>query len=235
LPMYADNVTLAVVFKGPEGVVLAADSRVTLTVQATGALPGITVPVMMPAFFDNATKMLSLQGQPYVGIVTSGVGAIGQQQPRTAPTPGSLGVWGFLDCYGLHVPCVSLCLFLTCGRAWLRPACRGGAGARFHGPQLTARFPPPSGCRAGALVQRKPGAKTVTCGFPVKVCLAAAVCANFGRAFCFRSEWRCRPGMLRVCRQARAADSPAAVIASSDDAAVTCVRGHEKVPVCGRV
>jgi hypothetical protein len=78
-------VTLAVVFKGPEGIVLAADSRVTLTVPVPGGMiPGTKTPGVMAAFFDNATKMLSIQGQPYVGIVTSGVGAIGQREPRTA-------------------------------------------------------------------------------------------------------------------------------------------------------
>src|ERR1035441_5205689 len=61
----------------------------------------------------------------------------------------------------------------------------------------------------------------VTCGFPVTVCLVAVACGNFGRAFWARSEWRCRPGTLRVCRAERAAASPAAAIASSDDDAVT--------------
>jgi len=66
-----------VVFKGPEGIALAADSRVTLSAR----LPSGQV---INSFFDNATKLLSLQGQPYVGIVTSGMGAIGQTEPRTA-------------------------------------------------------------------------------------------------------------------------------------------------------
>jgi hypothetical protein len=71
-------VTLAVVFKGPEGIALAADSRITLTMKnlATGK--------EMTSFFDNATKLLSIQGQDYVGIVTSGQGAIGATAPRTA-------------------------------------------------------------------------------------------------------------------------------------------------------
>jgi len=69
--------SLAIAFKGPEGIVLAADSRVTLTAQL--AAGGETT-----SHFDNATKLLSVQGQPYVGIVTYGAGAIGSPGPRTA-------------------------------------------------------------------------------------------------------------------------------------------------------
>jgi hypothetical protein len=70
--------TLAVVFKGPEGIALAADSRITLTMKNAATGQETT------SFFDNATKMLSIQGQEYVGIVTSGVGAIGTTSPRAA-------------------------------------------------------------------------------------------------------------------------------------------------------
>ncbi len=69
--------SLAIVFKGPEGIVLAADSRVTLMAQMQGG------PVF-PATFDNTTKLLRVNGQDYVGIVTYGLGVIGQQNPRTA-------------------------------------------------------------------------------------------------------------------------------------------------------
>jgi len=69
--------TLAVVFKGPEGLVLAVDSRVTLETQMSSGQ-------RVSSYFDNATKLLSIQGQPYVGIVTYGMGVIGQAQPRTA-------------------------------------------------------------------------------------------------------------------------------------------------------
>jgi len=57
----------------------------------------------------------------------------------------------------------------------------------------------------------------------VTVVLVALTCGNFGRAFCARSECRCRPGMFSVCRHARAAESAAAASASSDEVAVTCV------------
>jgi hypothetical protein len=72
--------SLGIAFKGPEGIVLAADSRVTLTAQL--ALP--QGPMLLPATFDNAIKLLKVNGQEYVGAVTYGTGAIGQQEPRTA-------------------------------------------------------------------------------------------------------------------------------------------------------
>jgi hypothetical protein len=77
-------VSLAIAFKSAEGIVLAADSRVTLmgTVQAQNAPPG-TPPLMLPATFDNATKLISVKGQTHVGAVTYGAAAIGQQAPRT--------------------------------------------------------------------------------------------------------------------------------------------------------
>src|ERR1035437_4802725 len=82
-------------------------------------------------------------------------------------------------------------------------------------------FTPALRVPAAAAGYVKPGANMVTCGFPVTVCLVAVACRNFGPAFWARSEWRCRPGTLRVCRAARAAASPAAAIASSDDVAVS--------------
>src|SRR6266576_5496976 len=110
-------------------------------------------------------------------------------------------------------------------RAWFTPECRGGDGARFHGPRVPAGRGgfPPSCRRAWGRGQEKPGANTVTGGFPVTVVPVAVACGNLGRAFCARSECRCRPGRLRVCRHARAAESAAAAIASSDEEAVTCV------------
>ncbi len=73
--------SLGIAFKGPEGIVLAADSRVTLNnafTQPNGAT------MLLASTFDNATKLLKVKGQDYVGAVTYGVGAIGQQAPRTA-------------------------------------------------------------------------------------------------------------------------------------------------------
>lgn len=69
--------SLGVVIKGPEGVVLAADSRVTLEAQRTGG------PVI-PVNFDNATKFLSFDPpHNYVAAVTYGAAVIGSP-PRTA-------------------------------------------------------------------------------------------------------------------------------------------------------
>jgi len=68
--------SLAVAFKGPEGIVLAADSRVTLTRRIGQGI--------IPASFDSATKLLNVAGQDYIGVVTYGSGSIGMAQPRTA-------------------------------------------------------------------------------------------------------------------------------------------------------
>jgi hypothetical protein len=72
--------SLGIAFKGPEGIVLAADSRVTL--RAEMHRNGQTT--LLPSTFDNATKLLEIEGQEYVGVVTYGLGAIGEQGPRTA-------------------------------------------------------------------------------------------------------------------------------------------------------
>jgi len=70
--------SLGIVFKGPEGIVLAADSRVTLNARNRQSN------VLLPAYFDNATKLLKVNNHDYVAAVTYGVGAIGEQEPRTA-------------------------------------------------------------------------------------------------------------------------------------------------------
>jgi hypothetical protein len=71
--------SLGIAFKGPEGIVLAADSRATLNAQ-------IQTPqgqMLLPASFDNATKLLKASGQDHVGAITYGAGAIGLNEPRT--------------------------------------------------------------------------------------------------------------------------------------------------------
>ncbi len=73
--------SLGLVFKGPEGIVLAADSRVTLTVMQQ--LPN-GQQVLIPATYDHASKLLTSKAQPYVAAVTFGAGVIGQNEPRTA-------------------------------------------------------------------------------------------------------------------------------------------------------
>ena len=68
--------TLNVVIKGTEGVVLATDSRVTLT--SVGGLP---------ATFDNATKLLTvderLDSHRWMGAVISGAATIGGRTPHS--------------------------------------------------------------------------------------------------------------------------------------------------------
>jgi hypothetical protein len=39
---------------------------------------------VIPAFFDNATKLLKVKGQDFVAAVTYGAGAFGRTEPRTA-------------------------------------------------------------------------------------------------------------------------------------------------------
>jgi len=72
--------SLGIAFKGAEGVVLAADSRVTLTTMTAGPMGAVAI----PSTFDNATKLLRVTGQNFVGAVTYGRGALGDKQPRTA-------------------------------------------------------------------------------------------------------------------------------------------------------
>jgi hypothetical protein len=75
--------SLGIAFKGPEGIVLAADSRVTLNAQLQG--PQGQPAMILPSFFDNATKLLKVKTQKYVGAITYGAGSIGTpQRARTA-------------------------------------------------------------------------------------------------------------------------------------------------------
>jgi hypothetical protein len=77
------GMSLGIAIKGSEGVVLAADSRVTLFNQ----MPNPQMPnqvIVLPANFDNATKVLTVSGQRRVGAVTYGLGAfITPNGPRT--------------------------------------------------------------------------------------------------------------------------------------------------------
>lgn len=83
--------SLGIAFKGPEGIVLAADSRVTLmAIPQQQAQPGQAAqpgqqptPLQIPVTYDNATKMLNVTGQTHVGAVTYGLGAFGTMSPRT--------------------------------------------------------------------------------------------------------------------------------------------------------
>ena len=69
--------SLGIVVKGPEGLVLAAESRVTITVSPTVPTPQAQV---IPVNFDNAVKLLSFsEPNTAVGAVTYGQGAIGMR------------------------------------------------------------------------------------------------------------------------------------------------------------
>lgn len=69
--------SLGIIINGPEGIVLAAESRVTLSATRGGK--------SIPVFFDNATKLLSfMEPNTTVGVVTYGQAIIGLQNPRTA-------------------------------------------------------------------------------------------------------------------------------------------------------
>jgi hypothetical protein len=69
--------SLGIVIKCPEGLVLAAESRVTL-----GAQIGTQ---QIPVTFDNATKLLSFsEPNTTIGVVTYGQAVIGDKIPRTA-------------------------------------------------------------------------------------------------------------------------------------------------------
>ena len=72
--------SLGIVFKGPEGIVLAADSRVTLNAQKKTPPNNVTV---QSVHFDNTTKLLSFPEHPYVGAVTYGGAVIGRRTPHS--------------------------------------------------------------------------------------------------------------------------------------------------------
>ncbi len=85
--------SLGIAIKSAEGIVLAADSRVTIMAQAPPGMFNIAAPagaqppaVLLPATYDNATKLLSFHDRP-MGAITFGAGTIGMlpdHQPRTA-------------------------------------------------------------------------------------------------------------------------------------------------------
>lgn len=77
--------SLGIVIKGPEGLVLAAESRITLVAQAIAQQGNIQIPQQIPVYFDNATKLLSFSvPNTSIGVVTYGQAVIGQLTPRTA-------------------------------------------------------------------------------------------------------------------------------------------------------
>ena len=67
--------SLGVIVKAPEGLVLAAESRMTLTVKR----PNNQV---LPVHFDNATKLFSFQQCNKIGVVTWGQALIGKRSAQ---------------------------------------------------------------------------------------------------------------------------------------------------------
>ena len=64
--------SLGLAIKAPEGIVLAAESRITLSASMGDQ--------RVPIFFDNATKMFGLEPpNNFLGVVTYGMAAIGQR------------------------------------------------------------------------------------------------------------------------------------------------------------
>lgn len=73
--------SLGIVIKVPEGLVLAAESRITLTAH----MDTPQGKQQLPVYFDNATKLLSFsEPNKTVGAVTYGQAVIGLTNPRTA-------------------------------------------------------------------------------------------------------------------------------------------------------
>lgn len=78
------TMSLGIAFKGPEGIVLAADSRVTLNaVREEKNEKGERIQILLPSTFDNATKLLEIRDYKNVGVVTYGLGVLGHREPRT--------------------------------------------------------------------------------------------------------------------------------------------------------
>jgi hypothetical protein len=79
----ATFMSLGIVYKGPEGIVLAADSRITLTQTGQPDLNGYRT--ISHATYDNATKLFHINGHNHVGVVTFGLAAIQTSEGPRAP------------------------------------------------------------------------------------------------------------------------------------------------------
>ena len=62
--------SLAILLKGREGIVMGADSRITF-----GESP--------PVYYDNATKLLQIDGLSHIGVLTYGASFIDVHNRRT--------------------------------------------------------------------------------------------------------------------------------------------------------
>lgn len=73
--------SVGIAIKGSEGIILAADSRVTIESRMPGPDPGQII--ISSSTFDSATKILHVAEQHHIGVVTYGLGALGDTSPRT--------------------------------------------------------------------------------------------------------------------------------------------------------
>ena len=113
------------------------------------------------------------------------------------------------------------------GHGWVPRVAAGPArGSMVRGPGAGGFLLPVACIRCGELVEA--GGEDGDRGFPGDGVLVPVACGFFGRAFWARLERRCRPGTFRTCSAARAAPSVVAVIASSDEVAVTWVDSMER-------
>ena len=67
--------SLGVIVKAPEGLVLAAESRLSLSVRDSSG-------TVLPVYFDNATKLFSFQKSKKIGVVTWGQAVIGKRSAQ---------------------------------------------------------------------------------------------------------------------------------------------------------
>jgi hypothetical protein len=193
-------------YRGRLGVTLALVAAIGATYAFPNALPGVGEVQLRGALALTAVLSLVSSSSETVSRVYDAVNSrlsrlraavtrLKRPSPRAAsrsvlaaargPTPGTLGVSGFLVCCGSCVLCVPWSLFLGGVRAWLLPACRGGDSARFHGPRsragrggssfLTACFPD------GGLAEA--GGEHGDLGFPGGGCLGRGGVLEFRAGF----------------------------------------------------
>ena len=99
--------------------------------------------------FGKSSNGLAVQGDlSWVRNTLPDIKLILRENRPVWSTPGTLGISGFpRRCFPLD-PRVPESLFPGSLRAWMMPACRGGTGARFHGPRPrgAGQFLLPCGC-----------------------------------------------------------------------------------------
>ena len=122
--------SLGVVIKGSEGVVLAADSRVTLTAQAVNQPP-------LHVNFDNATKVLSFsEPNDYVGAVTYGQALIGMRTASSFVPEFELGLKQDAEAANEKQPRLSVHDFAGKLSEFFQKVWQETVSAPYHGPPM---------------------------------------------------------------------------------------------------